>query len=102
LNARPEVVKAYCENSIDNFTQFNEIYGILYVIVLFAGVGYLTAVIQKLTIIRLKDNVQLSLGHMLLEIAIVIASGCFIILNTDNPQNSLVSDQCKNHVELTP
>lgn len=98
MNADPAIIKLYCETSVENFTAFSEIFSILYIIILFSGVGYLTAVIQKLTVVRLKDNVQLSLGHMLLEIAIVIVSGCFIILNSSNPENTLVSEQCAAHV----
>ena len=102
MNADPAITKLYCEHAVENFTSFSEIFNILYVIILFSGVGYLTAVIQKLTIVRLKDNVQLSFGHMMLEIAIVIVSVCFILLSSSNPENALISDQCSQHVTFTP
>ena len=102
MNADSAVTKLYCESALDNFDSFAEIFGILYIIILFSGVGYLTAVIQKLTIVRLKDNVQLSLGHMMLEVAIVIVSVCFILLSASNPENALISEQCSVHVTLTP
>ena len=77
LNADPKRTEQYCENSIHQFSSFYEIYSILYVIILFSGIGYLTAIIQKLTVVRLKDNVKLPIFHMLLEICIVCIPGSY-------------------------
>jgi len=39
--------------------------------VMVSGLGYLTAIIQKFTILKLKDNVELSVSHLCLEFSVV-------------------------------
>ena len=87
----PEVQESYCTRSIDSFKKMYDLMNILNVVVIFSYIGYLTAVIQKITVVRLKDNVQLSIGHILLEIVTVAVSVLFIVMNAQNPSNALVS-----------
>ena len=79
----------------------NGILDILYGIVIFSGIGFFTAVIQKITVVRLKDNVQPAYGHILLEFAIVVASAIYIAMISQNPSNTLISTTCKTHINLT-
>ena len=44
------------------------------------GLGYFTAIVQQFTILSLKDNVFLSISHLVLELTVVvIAAICFVI-----------------------
>ena len=54
------------------------------IIVLVAGVGYFTAIVQKLTILKLKDNVELSVSRIMLELAIVVVTVLFGLMNMLN------------------
>lgn len=78
-----------------------ELVNILNAVVIFSCIGYLTAVIQKITVVRLKDNVQLSIGHILLEIVTVAVSVLFIIMNAQNPSNALVSNTCSQYLSMS-
>lgn len=57
MNADDKTKIAFCDNTSDDFVQLYELVGILNPLVIFSGIGYLTAVIQKFTVLRLKDNV---------------------------------------------
>jgi len=49
-------------------------------IVLASGIGYFTAIVQKFTILNLKDNVALSISHIFLEMSVVAVSViCYLI-----------------------
>lgn len=80
---------------MDKFLALAEVVGIIGTLVIFSGIGYLTAVIQKFTILRLKDNVHLSLGHLLLEITIVVVSAFYMAMEFSKPSNDFLSENCK-------
>jgi hypothetical protein len=101
MNAETEAKTQFCAESADNFLQMNNLISILNALVIFTCIGYLTAVIQKFTVLRLKDNVQISIGHIALEISIVVVSAIFIIMNSDNPKNELITKTCKEITTLT-
>jgi hypothetical protein len=73
---------------------------LLNILVIISCIGYLTAVIQKITVVRLKDNVQLSIGHIMLEFSIVCVSAVFIFMNAQDPTNKLITDTCAKYVTL--
>lgn len=70
-------------------------------IVIISGIGYLTAVVQKFTILKLKDNVHLSIGHLLLEITVVVVSIFYTIMLLQKPSNDVLSEACKGHATFT-
>ena len=49
-------------------------------LIIISGIGYFTAVVQKFTILKIKDNVHLSIGHLVLEITLVVVSGFYMIM----------------------
>jgi hypothetical protein len=57
INASDESKIAFCDKSKEDFVQLYDYIGILNPLVIFSCIGYLTAVIQKFTVLRLKDNV---------------------------------------------
>jgi len=71
-------------------------------LVIFTCIGYLTAVIQKFTVLKLKDNVKLSVSQIILEILIVAVSGVFIVMNAGDPKNDLVSNSCSGLIAVSP
>jgi len=101
INAEETAKASYCSKSVEIFKEMYEFLSILYGLVFFSCIGYFTAVIQKITVVRLKDNVQPAYGHILLECAIVVASGIYIVMNASNPSNTLISDTCKQHINLS-
>ena len=54
----------------------------LFVVV--SGLGYLTAIVQKFTILKLKDNVELSVSHLCLELSVVAASVLCLYIQITN------------------
>jgi hypothetical protein len=98
MNANDEAKIAFCVGSKDDFVQLYDLVGMLNPLIIFSCIGYLTAIIQKFTVLKLKDNVQISFGQICLEMAIVIVSGIFIAMYGDNPSNKLITSTCS---ELT-
>mgnify|MGYP006104558027 CR=1 FL=1 len=48
--------------------------------VMISGIGYFTSIVQKFTILKLKDNVELSVSHLCLEFSVVLVAGiCALI-----------------------
>lgn len=58
-----------------------QVVNIFMFIVMVSGIGYFTAIIQKLTILKLKDNVELSLSHLSLELSVVAVSAICAYIN---------------------
>ena len=90
----------FCQAVVPHLTDFGKIVSALNPIIIFGGVGYLTAVIQKIAVVRLKDNVKLSMVHILLEVGIVICTGLFVVIDTSNPSNELLTDHCSEFVAI--
>ena len=63
-------------------------------IVMVSGIGYFTAIVQKFTILKLKDNVELSLSHLALEFSVVAVTALCVIIQANNSQNYLITDTC--------
>ena len=59
-----------------------------------SGIGYLTVIVQQLTILKLKDNVELSVSHLCLEISVVLVAAICFLLQHNNEQNHLITDTC--------
>ena len=70
-------------------------------IVKFAGVGYFTAIVQKLVVKNLKNNVELEKGRLFLECSVVIATVVYEIFKLSEPRNPLISRSCTDYVDLT-
>ena len=68
---------------------------ILNTIVIISGFGYVTSVVQKLTVLRLKDNIHISIGHFLIEVSIIAISVIYMIMNANDPTNEVIIDKCK-------
>lgn len=75
---------------------------IFFLVVLVSGVGYFTAIVQKFTILKLKDNVELSVSHLLLESSIVIVTALFCLMKFTTESNPLITDVCKQAMTFTP
>lgn len=72
----------------------NQILSFFDIVIIAACIGYFTAVVQKFTIMRLKDNVDLQIGRITLEISVVLVSFLYIYIKMINPQNTMVTDKC--------
>lgn len=72
INAEPEQVEEFCLTGIDMMLSLGSTLATFDNIILVAGLGYFTSIIQKMIVVKLKDNVQLSMGQVALEVTIVI------------------------------
>lgn len=64
--------------------------------VMVSGLGYLTAIIQKFTILKLKDNVELSVSHLCLELSVVAVTIVCVLIQLNYDQNHLITDTCSS------
>ena len=71
-------------------------------LIFIAGLGFFTSLIQKLTIVSLKDNVSLSLGHLVAELAIVITSILNYLLAQRIPEDNMISEKCQTVKAMSP
>lgn len=78
----------------------NQVLSIFDLVIILACIGYFTAVIQKITILRLKDNVDLQIGRICLEISVVIVSFVHIYNKINHPQNILMTDMCSKVMDI--
>jgi len=53
--------------------------------------------VQKFVILKLKDNVYLSYGRLLLEIALVVVSILYSVTLNQKPSNDTLTSVCKDH-----
>jgi len=49
---------------------------------------------------NMKDNVQLSIGHILLEFAVVVLCFTFLVMNNQNTGNGAISSVCAKYSNL--
>jgi hypothetical protein len=80
----------------------NQILSFFDIVIILACVGYFTAVVQKLTVMRLKDNVDLQIGRISLEISVVLVSLVYIYVKFTNPQNNMLTDMCSTVLTISP
>ena len=71
------MMATFCEDKIVNLLRENDVVGSFRSILILTVIGMTTSVLQRLTIFKFKDNVSLDVGHIGLEVSIVIN---FIIL----------------------
>ena len=60
----------------------------------FSAAGFLTAIGNKFFILKFRDNVELQVERIILEIAIVISSIMYIIMTHTDSSNTLIVDVC--------
>ena len=70
------------------------------IIVFVGGAGYLTAIVQKFTILKLKDNVELSISRILLEASIVVVTVLFGIMFISTERNTMITDVCSQVMQF--
>ena len=102
INSDPEKLKEYCPAGIDQMLALNQILSFFDIVIILACVGYFTAVVQKLTVMRLKDNVDLQIGRISLEISVVLVSLVYIYIKFTNPQNNMLTDMCSTVLTISP
>mmetsp|Transcript_31436 Transcript_31436/g.48060 ORF Transcript_31436/g.48060 Transcript_31436/m.48060 type:complete len:152 (+) Transcript_31436:2223-2678(+) len=101
LNAEDDALLAFCPSAMDQLLSIQQFMQYFTVFLLITALGYITSVIQKLLIISLKDNIDISFERIALEGVIIFSSLYTVILTFIRPQNSLMSDQCQRVMELS-
>ena len=85
---------------MESLVTINTLFNICNYVLLFNGLGYITSVLQKMIIIQIKDNIDISLWRILLELSIFFSSVYTFSAAISRPQNTLVTDQCQNVMEI--
>ena len=73
-NSTPEQLKSFCPSNTSHMFTVHFFMGFFWSMVLFNGLGFLTAFTQKMLTARLIQNVELSYVRLTLELSIVINS----------------------------
>ena len=100
-NAQKPILEEFCPNT-DLYLMLFNVIEIFTITVLVSGVGYFTAIIQKFTILKLKDNVELSYSHLILEFSIVVVTVLFFMMKMTTDSNPLITDVCSQVMQFTP
>jgi hypothetical protein len=88
-------VKAtFCEDAIPMLVNIDTALSIIFDALIFTGIGYFTSIVQKLVVIKNKDNVDPQIGRMILEGAILATIISTYVAMGQRPQNSLIYDNC--------
>jgi len=94
INSNDETLALVCPVAKENFCSLSETIGWFEIIVLVSGIGYFAAIVQKTVVMRLKDNVELSLSRLVLEGSIVVSTALFVVMFVQNPSNELITSKC--------
>jgi len=100
-NAPTELQAGFCENHVETLTA---VYGnlmLFYFFVIFFTFGMISSVIQKIAILRVKDNVTPNISLMSLELSIALVGVLFILCFNASEVNTVSSDVCSQHMTLT-
>ena len=100
MNSVESNLRTYCPAGVEQMLALNQVLAFFDVVIILACIGYFTAVVQKITVLRLKDNVDLQVGRICLEISVVLVSSVYICNKINNPQNSLVTDKCSTVMDI--
>lgn len=99
--ANPSTLAQTCPGLVTNVLNVYDLIDKFILFTTVTGVGYLTAVIQDLSIIRLLNNVKLNLFSLLLQFSIFIVSSMLLIMKINIPENNALTVGCKDYVEIT-
>ena len=100
-NAEKNKLEEFCPNT-DLYLMLFNVVELFFIVVLVSGIGYFTAIVQKFTILKLKDNVNLSFSHLILEFSIVIVTVLFCMMKFTTESNTLITDICSQTMQFTP
>jgi len=100
-NATPETLQAFCPEVINSLTTLETKLDDFIIFSMLSGIGYFTAVLQDLSIIKLLNNVQLNLTSITVQFSIFIVSLLFLICSIDSVGNPVLTDGCTGYVNIT-
>lgn len=84
----------YCSSQLEASEAIYQTASILNILALIYLCGMATSVIQKLTILRVKDNVQFDTGQIFIELSGAAISLLFILSFANPPTTRIMSDSC--------
>lgn len=99
-NSTEEQMRSFCPTT-DNLLLLGQVTNFFFRFIMISGLGYFTVIIQQLTILKLKDNVELSLSHLFLQISIVLVSAVCFMIQFNNEQNHLMTDVCSQVADFS-
>lgn len=97
----PQQLQDFCGENMSNMLRVYQVIQLFQIIVIFNGIGFLTAIIQKLAITRLRNNVQLSYGRLCLELSLVITSVINYQISRDTNLDTRISERCASDSAAT-
>lgn len=94
LNANTQILDEFCPLAKTDLINIANIAGYFYLCIMISGIGYITSIVQKLTVVKLNDNAELQMQEFLIHAAIAVTSTMLVLLKASAPTNSLISDFC--------
>mmetsp|Transcript_30411 Transcript_30411/g.46587 ORF Transcript_30411/g.46587 Transcript_30411/m.46587 type:complete len:375 (-) Transcript_30411:1435-2559(-) len=101
LGASGYVIEEFCEKEVDSILAEAPILRLFTIFVILSSIGGFVSFIQKLLTIKFKDNVSMSIGHILLQLSMALSGVLFVLSYYDN-KNSMMSDTCSKYISLSP
>ena len=100
VHSEPKQLIEFCPEAVTQLLEINSDMMALSLLMYFAAAGFLTAICQKIIILRFRDNVELQTGRILLEMAIVVSSTMYIMIVLGNSSNTLITDICAGYADF--
>mmetsp|Transcript_12110 Transcript_12110/g.18720 ORF Transcript_12110/g.18720 Transcript_12110/m.18720 type:complete len:231 (+) Transcript_12110:2414-3106(+) len=102
-NADDSYLQEFCPDAQDLLSRIDSDLNALFYFLCYAGIGFLTAICQKMLILQNRDNVELPFGRIFLELAIVVSSFMYVFSMSKDSKNPLVDEVCgiKDGVSLS-
>ena len=103
FNAPDATLKEFCPDAITLLDESYQFVGVFTLLMIISTIGMISSFIQKIVIFRVKDNVSLNVGLMLLELSIAFTGISFIVMvNKERVLNTLNSDVCGRVLDVDP
>jgi len=100
-NAPEYVLKKTCPKIASSLIELNDQVQTFIMVTTITGIGYLTAVLQDISIIRILNNVKLNLFSMTLQSSIFVVSVLLLIMNLNMPLDTVFTEGCGDYITLT-
>ena len=100
-NSQPNLMQQFCPTTLKDMEMIAADFELLYYLMLYSLVGFLTSIIQKIIVWKMRDNVELNVARIFLEIGLVVASFLFIRKEITDERNTLISDKCATVVDIS-
>jgi hypothetical protein len=94
LSADQHALIGFCQPAIDSLLSIQKYMNVFQLLLFINTVGYFTSAVQKATIISMKDNIDISVVRVLIDVMVVVSSVYTLLCLLSRPQNPLIAERC--------